>query len=617
VSRSGGTPLRRELLAFEKNTSARLSPDGRSVAFVRNADDGQQLWVRTAAGAERPLGAHPGEMLSDLRWTADGSVLLYRYAQRGREAWRLAGVRPATAERTSLRPAGPVGEYWTGRSDPAAVVYSSRTPRSAYPELFRADLGAPEASPAQLKPNPGFHRWLVDGQLRQRGGIRLRSDGAAEVVLGESLDTAREVLRIGIDAVADLFVQGFSADGRRLYLLTSQQSATRRLIAIDARTGGTETIFAHPSLDLASYPIAGQGVWCDPGSGMPDVCSVMGRRLDYFPLTERLESVISRLQATDEHMPVIIDRSADDQTWLVVHVRDNGPIDYRLFDTRTGRSATQFVNRPALVGYRLPRLEDFSFTASDGRALTGFAMRPLEHTLPLPTVVLVHGGPAGRDIWRFHADAQYLASLGYLSLHINFRGSTGYGTGFRLAGNGEWGGLMQQDLYDAVAHAVSTGLADPGRVAMYGASYGGYAALLGACTRPDVVRCAVAISPPCDLVSLAGAPGPYWQSLATQLRRQVLCPETGPPLDTAELRRRSPLNMVRGAQVPVLLVHGVRDPRVATSEVDTFAAQAREAGMPIRYLRFADEGHNVKANANRAVMFQAVEEFLEAHLAVG
>lgn len=608
--------LKRELLSIETNTWPRLSPDGRSVVFVRTVDDGPELWLRTRDGRDRQLATHHGEQVADLSWTADGSLLLYRHTRRGREGHQLAALRPAGAGRVAIAAPGPVIEYWLSCSDPAAVVFAARDPSVRRTDLFRATL-AQVGEPVLLAVNPGFHRWLVDGDLRPRGGIRLLSDGSTQVVLGDRPDTAVPVLTIDVDAAADLSVQRFSPDGGLLFLLTSGGAATRRLISIECGSGAVETVFEHPTLDVESYPIAGEGVWFDPTTGLPDICTVMDQRLRHHALDERRRSAVAHLVPTADATSVIIDRSADDRTWLTVDVHDDGPIVYHLFDPATGESNPLLVNRPALTGHRLPKLEDFCFTASDGLPVPGYAMRPLHRRPPLPTVVMVHGGPAGRDLWRFHAEAQYLAALGYLSLHVNYRGSRGFGSAFRLAGNGEWGGRMQRDLYEAVTAGVDASLVDPDRVAFFGSSYGGYAALLAACTRPDLVRCAVAISPPCDLVAFTGTPPPYWQPLAVLLRKQVCNPTGGPPLDEAELARRSPAQTLSASCAPLLVAHGARDPRVAVAEVDRFVAAARGAGVANRYLRFPDEGHHVKSNANRETLFNEIEDFLKEHLDAG
>jgi dipeptidyl aminopeptidase/acylaminoacyl peptidase len=608
--------LRRALLGPELNLCPRMSPDGRVIAFLRTCENGQELWLRHSDGCERFVVGLPGELACDLRWTADGSALALRRAQRGRESWQLSVLSLANLELIDLPSPGPVTEYWLSSSDPDALAMCCRSAGTRRLEVFLADLARPGAEPTAMSPNPGFYQWLVDGDLHQRGGIRLRPDGSAQVMLGDRPDTARKVLTVGRNAVADLSVQQFSRDGERLFLLTSQDSASRRLVAIEARTGVIATVFEHPRLDIAGYPITRDGVWFNPDSGLPDIYSVIDQRLIYHTQDRRLRRALDHLRATDNFSPLIIERGAGDRVWLVVYVRDDGPIDYRFFDPETGRSRSQLVNRPDLTGRRLPKLGDFFFTASDGRRLAGYFMRPLGSAGPLPTVMLVHGGPAGRDYWRFNSDAQYLALLGYQTLHINYRGSCGFGARFRLAGHGEWGGRMQQDLYDAVDQGIAEGIVDPRRVAFMGSSYGGYAALLSGCTRQDLARCVIAISAPCDLASLALRPSAYWSPLAVQVRRQVTARQAGPDLDEAELMRRSPSHLLRRSSAPVMLVHGARDPRVAVSEIDGFAARAQELGIPLRYLRFDDEGHQVKSAANRITMFAAIEEFLEEHFAV-
>lgn len=605
--------LQRRLLTFETNTSARLSPDGKSVAFVRTGSNGQEIRLRRADGAERSLAAHPGDMIANLLWTVDSATVVYRYTPRGRELWRLAMVNVDDMERVTFQTAGPVTAYWLSDHDPASVAYSCRDGNSRYADLFWADLSVSDPKSRLVARNPGFHQWLVDGELLSRGGIRVAEDGSIQVLLGDDLSRARCVLDLDVEEAVDLAVLRFSRDGQDLYLLTSKGGERRHLIAIASSTGAQSVLFEDSDLDVEGYPIGGPGVWFDPRTGAPDMCSVVGQRLRYRALTPNGEEAVTRLTGNDE-TALILDRSADDRTWLVVQVHDDSPIVYCSHDPVTGGTQPLFVNRPELVGHLLPKLEDFHFVASDGQPVSGYAMRPLHGDPPLPTVVLIHGGPAGRDYWRFHADAHYLASLGYLSLHINYRGSRGFGRDFRRAGNGEWGGRMQHDLYDAVASGVAAGLIDPARIAFLGTSYGGYASLLAACRRPDLVRCAVAISAPCDLVSFAENPPPYWQPLFGLLRRQILYRDNGARVDREMLERRSPMHTLTDSCAPILLVHGARDPRVPVTEADRFARRAEELDVPLRYLRFEDEGHHVRANTNRALLFGEIRKFLEERL---
>lgn len=606
--------LAADLLGLERNTRLRLSPDGRRIGFVRTVDGGQEVWA-WESGRERRLAAHDGGTVADLRWTADGSRLLYRVAERGREHWSL-NVHDIAAEWTiRLEGPGPVSGYWPADHDPAAMAVACRPPGSKGPSLYLVDLDRLGADPVPLAGDLGFHEWLVDGALRPRGGVRLVAGGATEVHLGEDLDSAEVVLTVEPEALPTFAVLRFSRDRRRLFVLSSGGAATRRLIALTAE-GGPTVLFDHGRLDIESYPIAGHGVWFDPRTGDPDLCTVMGQRLEHHVLAPDRRRAFDHLAPAPDRSPVIVDRSEDDRVHLTCEVRTDGPLRYRLVETMRGRSEPVMLNRPAIDGHPLPALEDFVFTASDGLSIPGHLLRPLDVRPPYPTVVLVHGGPAGRDQWRFHAEAQYLAALGCLSLHVNYRGSRGFGTRFRRAGDGEWGGRMQEDLYDAVAHGVERGLVDPGRVAFFGASYGGYAALLAACTRPELVQCAVAISPPCDLVRLAAQPPRYWGPLAASLRRQILERADGSTPTAAELRRRSPMHVIGRTCPPLLLAHGQRDPRVPVAGVDDFAGRAQSLGVRVEYLRFADEGHHVKADRNRATLFERVRAFLEEHLGI-
>jgi dipeptidyl aminopeptidase/acylaminoacyl peptidase len=225
-------------------------------------------------------------------------------------------------------------------------------------------------------------------------------------------------------------------------------------------------------------------------------------------------------------------------------------------------------------------------------------------------VLNVHGGPWARDLWGYDPEAQWLANRGYACLQVNYRGSTGYGKRFLNAGNREWGAKMHDDLVDAVGWAVENGIADPERVAIYGGSYGGYAALVGATFTPDLFRCAVDFVGPSNLITLIRGIPPYWKTLVAVFYERVGNPET----EKEFLESRSPLFRVDQIKIPMLIAQGANDPRVKQAESEQIVAAMAEKGIDHEYLLFPDEGHGFAKPENRLKFYAAAERFLAKHL---
>lgn len=193
---------------------------------------------------------------------------------------------------------------------------------------------------------------------------------------------------------------------------------------------------------------------------------------------------------------------------------------------------------------------------------------------------------------------------------VNYRGSTGYGKNFVNAARREWGGKMHDDLIDAVNWAVSKGYADSKKIAIYGGSYGGYAALVGATFTPDVFCCAVAAVGPSNLITFIKTIPPYWSSFLALLKKMVGDPER----DEEFLKSRFPLYKVDNIKIPMLIAHGANDPRVKQAESEQIVEAMKKKGILHEYLLFKDEGHGLAKPQNRSKYYTAVEKFLAKHL---
>ena len=231
--------------------------------------------------------------------------------------------------------------------------------------------------------------------------------------------------------------------------------------------------------------------------------------------------------------------------------------------------------------------------------------RPAE---PLPAVLLVHGGPWGRDGWGYSSIHQLLANRGYAVVSVNFRGSTGLGKRFVNAGDREWAGAMHDDLIDAVEWAVDEGIADRDRVAIMGGSYGGYATLVGLTFTPEVFACGVDIVGPSNLNTLLDTVPPYWTPMLNMFRTRV--GDNSTEEGERFLWERSPLSRVDHIVRPLLIAQGANDPRVKQSESDQIVDAMRERGIPVTYLLYPDEGHGFARPENNLSFMAVAEAFL-------
>jgi dipeptidyl aminopeptidase/acylaminoacyl peptidase len=363
---------------------------------------------------------------------------------------------------------------------------------------------------------------------------------------------------------------------------------------------------------LAEDPEADvSGVLLDPDTRDPQVVMFLRDRMTYTVLDESVAADLAAVRALHPGDPSFTGRDEDNEVWLIAFNVDAGSVSYFFYDrvTRTGRPL--FTARPALSGYELAPMEPFSFPARDGLVVHGYATFPPGlGRANLPAVVDVHGGPQARDTWGYNPEAQWLANRGYLCLQVNYRGSTGYGKAFVNAGDREWGAKMHDDLLDAVEYAVGQGWADRSRVAIYGGSYGGYAALVGAAFTPDVFCCAVDIVGPSNLKTLLESIPEYWKPVIAQLYRRVGNPET----DTEFLWSRSPLSRARDIRIPLLIAQGANDPRVKQAESEQIVAALTDAGIDHEYMLFPDEGHGFAKPENRIKFYTAAERFLAKYL---
>jgi len=603
---------RQVLFGNPERLSPRLSPDGTRLAWIAPHEGVLNVWLAPASSQAGVDWAHAQVVTDDTDrgirtffWAHDGRHLLYLQDTGGDENWRLYDVDTTTMERRDLTPFDGVQARLIGmeRKFPGELLVGINRDNPELHDVYRLDLVTGELT--KEAENPGFIDWVADAQLAVRAAIAPEPDGSFVVLVRDTPDSEWwPLLTVPADDALTSDVIAFSEDGGSLLGVTSAGANTGRLVRIDVATGAEHVLAADPEADVRDVRI-------HPDTREPQIVTLLKDRAEYVVLDPSVSGDLAAIRALHPGDPTFVSADDAEATWLVGFTNDAGAVPYFAYDraSRTGRFL--FEHQPALSAYELAAMEPFSFTARDGLTVHGYlTFPPGADRSGLPAVLNVHGGPWFRDTWGFNPEAQWLANRGYLCVQVNYRGSTGYGKAFVNAGDREWGGRMQDDLTDAVAFVTGQGWADPARVAIYGGSYGGYAALAGAAFTPDLYRCAVDIVGPSSLKTLIETIPPYWAPMIAQFHRRVGDPAT----DADFLWSRSPLSRVSEIRIPLLIAQGANDPRVKQAESEQIVAALEAAGIDHEYLLFPDEGHGFAKPENRLTFYAAAERFLARHL---
>ncbi|HMH90541.1 MAG TPA: S9 family peptidase [Streptosporangiaceae bacterium] len=588
-----------------------ISPDGTQLAWIAPHEGVLNVWLAPVSiadgidlAAARVITDDTDRGIRQFLWAHDGRHLLYVRDTGGDENWRLYDVDIQTMARRDLTPFDDVQTQLIGleRELPDEVLIGLNRDNPQLHDVYRVNLKTGELT--KEEENPGFMGWIADAHLVVRGAIRPAPDGGFDLLVREGPGSDwRELLSVPVDDAITTDVVAFSADGSSLLITSSAGAQTARLVRLDVATGAAEILTEDPEADVSDVRI-------HPDTREPQIVTVLKARSEYVVLDESVAADLAAIRAIHPGDASLAGADDADAIWLVGFTNDAGPIPYYAYDRATKTARFLFEHQPELSRYELARMEPFSFQSRDGLTVHGYVTFPAGRREGLPTVLNVHGGPWARDTWGFNPEAQWLANRGYLCVQVNFRGSTGYGKDFVNAGDRAWGAEMQNDISDAVAHVISRGWADPARVAIYGGSYGGYAALAGAAFTPDLYCCAVDIVGPSNLITLIESVPPYWAPMIAMFHQRV-----GDPAKDADfLWSRSPLSRAEAIRIPLLIAQGANDPRVKQAESEQIVAALSKAGIEHEYLLFPDEGHGFAKPENRLRFYAEADRFLARYL---
>ena len=597
---------------------AQLSPDGQYLAFLKPWKDTRNIYVKAVGepfSAARLLTAESKRPIPGYFWSRDSKTILYVKDNDGDENFNVYAVDP------SAKPAAgadaPPSRDLTGlkgvrvilyelpKTDPDTAYIGLNDRDKAWHDLYKLKISTGEKT--LLRKNTDR---IVGWSFDVKGQLRLAARNA------DNGDT--EILRVDADKLTKIYsctvfeacgTLQFLPDGSRVYMESNKEANLISLVLLDPATGKTEMVESDP---LGKVDFGG-ALFSEKTDELVETWYTDARVKTYFK---------EKAFGADDHwlqehfkgeFVSVVSRTADEKTWLVTAASDTEPGQTLIFDRKTHTLTPQYKIREKLPRADLAEMKSVTYKSSDGLEIPAYLTLPKGvEAKNLPTVIVPHGGPWGRDDWGYDTLTQFLANRGYAVLQPNFRGSTGYGRKFLDAGNLEWGRKMQDDVTWGVKYLVAEGIADPKRVGILGGSYGGYATLAGVTFTPDLYAAAVDIVGPSNLITLMESIPPYWE--AARKTFAVRLGDVSRPEGKAMLAERSPLNSTDKIKTPLLVAQGANDPRVNRREAEQIVIALRDRGFPVEYILAPDEGHGFARPVNNLALFMESEKFLAAHL---
>ncbi|HET9375379.1 MAG TPA: S9 family peptidase [Chthoniobacterales bacterium] len=597
-------PLR-DFFRNPERTAYQISPSGESIAFLGPYENRLNLWVQSLKDGEaRRITAVTERDITSYFWKTDGHIL-FSQDRGGDENFHIFSADPGGHQIRDLTPLPGVQARLVDdlHDHPTEVIVALNQRNREIFDAYRLNVETGEL--ACIAENPGnIDHWVTDHEGNIRAATTTDGVNTSLLYRDSHEQTWKTILTTTFRE--SFSPQFFTFDNRRLYGVSNLGRDKSAAIELDLATGQEVRVLAENSrVDISALSYSRK-------RKVLTFATFTDWKTEQIFFDQTTEELYQQLRARLPGYEVIVVSANDDETVFVVRTFSDRSLGaFYLYDSLS-RELTKLADRaPWLPEDQLATMKPIEYQARDGLTIHGYLTLPPGHeSKRLPVVVNPHGGPWHRDSWTFIPEVQFLANRGFAVMQMNFRGSTGYGRKFWEAGFKEWGGKMQDDLTDGVHWLIQEGIADPHRVAIYGASYGGYAVLEGLVKTPDLYAAGVDYVGVSNLFTFFKTIPPYWAPYLEMMYEMAGHPDK----DKDWFEEHSPALNAEKIQTPLLVAQGAKDPRVNINESDQIVEALRRRGVEVVYIIKENEGHGFQNEENRFDFYEAMENFLNTHL---
>jgi len=584
-----------------------ISPDGKSLSYLKLQDKKLDLFVENLATGNSVQLTHLTEKTISFHfWTSNNELIYYTEDEskdRRSDIFVInkdgsKQVQLSANEKTRLK------VIEDQLIDDKYIIVASNKRDSTVFDVYRLNVRNGQMDIAAK--NPGnVTEWMTD----RKGTLKLAiaSDGVNETLLYRENENQSFKPILSNNFQTTFQPVAFAEnDQNLLYAISSVNRDKNALVALDLKTGKEkQVLFADDSLNVvdARYSRAQKK--------MLFVTYESWKKKKYY-----LDDVSKNTYGTiDELLPGsewrIVDKNKAENVFVIRTFTDKNPGSYYLYFADQNRLRKLTDINSAIKEDRMSDMKPISFKSRDGLTINGYLTLPRnKKAANLPVVVLPHGGPGGRNSWGYNAEVQFLANRGYAVLQVNYRGSTGYGKAFYVAGFKQWSDKIQQDVNDGANWLITQKIANPKKIAIYGNGFGGYIALNCLYKNPDLYSCGGSNSGVINLFSYLKTIPPFLKS-NLQMYYEII---GNPVTDTDYMRFASPVFHADRFKSPLFIAQNPKDPRVNVAEGVQFIKELKKRNVPVTYIEKEEGPNPVLRQQGRTALYKALEEFLKTNL---
>ncbi|MES2448009.1 MAG: prolyl oligopeptidase family serine peptidase [Bacteroidota bacterium] len=591
----------------QDKASYRISPDGKSLSYLKLQDKKQNLFVEDiASGKIVQLTKLQEKNISFHSWVSNDELIYYKEKEgvRFQSDIFIINSEGKDERQLSSNAKARIRVLEDQLIENKFLLVLSNQRDSTVSDVYR--LNVRDGEMQIVAQNPGnITNWMTDSKGKLR--MAISSDGVNETFLYRENEAQKFKAIITNNFKTTLFPVAFSENKPNIvYAVSDVNRDKNALIELDCITGKEKSVlFANDTLNVVDAQYSRR-----KGKMEYVVGETWKKQKHYLDDTAKLfyEKLDKLLPKTEYR---VIDRDKNENVFVIRTFTDRNPGSYYLYIAATGKLKKLSDINSAINEDQMCEMKPISYTSRDGLKINGYLTLPLNTDAKnLPLIVLPHNGPGQRNTWGYNAEVQFFANRGYAVMQINYRGSTGYGKNFYAAGFKQWGGKIQDDIDDGVKWLINQKVANPKKIAIYGSGFGGYIAMSAAIKSPQLYKCAASNSGVLNLFSYLNSIPPFLKS-----NLQMFYEIVGNPITEADyMSQVSPLFHADKINIPIFITQNIKDPRINTNDALRLVKELKKRNVPVTYFEKEDSHFVSKREESRQKVYSALEQFLDNNL---